>query len=313
MSSTKSVRRIVLQAAAVIAAFLIAYLVAGLVLPGAVSDAPTAEDAPESVLLTDAELLDGVSQVYMNPDGSYTVTASARGFESDVVLDVGLDSAGAITGVSVVSHGETPDKGGQALSPEYLTSYAGLTASSGVEAFSGATYTSDAIAACVDTAINEYKLLNGIEFETAVAEEDLIAAALGEVFPGGFEQLTGFEPVKETVKAVYKGSEGYAFYMVGPGYYGDELPIKILVCTDASGKVTEIRTIENNETGDNGSQALGENYLALYKGGSSFSLFDISIPGVFFTKIDTLSGATDSCYGVFYLVEAATKQFAALS
>ena len=88
MSSKKSVRRIVLQAAAVIAAFLIAYLVAGLVLPGAVSDAPTAEAAPESVLLTDAELLDGVSQVYMNPDGSYTVTASARVLKEKSITNI---------------------------------------------------------------------------------------------------------------------------------------------------------------------------------------------------------------------------------
>lgn len=139
---------------------------------GSVSAAPAAEEAAEPVLIEDAELLEGVSEVYKSDDGSYTVMTSARGFESDVCLSVGLDSSGA---------------------------------------------------------------------------------------------------------------------------------------------VTVIKTIENNETGDNGSQALGENYLALYKGGSSFSLFDISIPGVFLTKIDTLSGATDSCYGVFYLVDAATEQFAALN
>lgn len=312
MSSSKSVRSLVLQLAAVIAVFLVSFLVTELIFSGSAADVSDAEEEVQSVLLEDAELLDGVSEVYMKPDGSYAVTASSRGFESDVVLSVGLDPAGTVTGISVISHGETPDRGGLALSPDYLSSYYGLAGSSGVDAFSGATYTSNAISGCVDAAVNEYKLLNGIEFESAATEEDLLASALCEVFPGGYEQLEGFEPVKDTVKAVYKCSGGYAFYMVGPGYYGDELPIKILVCTDASGAVTVIKAIENNETGDNGSQALGENYLALYKGGSSFSLFDISIPGVFLTKIDTLSGATDSCYGVFYLVDAATKQFAAL-
>lgn len=298
-----------MQLAAVAAAFVVSFLIASLVFS---ASAPAAEAIDEPVLIKDAELLEGVSEVYTSSDGSYLINTAARGFESDIALAVGLDASGAVRDIAVISHSETPDKGGQALTQEYLGSYAGASGSAGIDAFSGATFTSNAIAKCVDAAVNEYKLLNGIEFETAATEEDLVATALEEVLGGDYEKLDGFEPVKETVKAVYKGGDGYAFYMVGPGYYGEELPIKILVCTDTAGKVSVIKTIENNETGDNGSQALGENYLALYKGGSGFSLFDIAIPGVVLTKIDTLSGATDSCYGVFYLVDAATKQFAAL-
>lgn len=258
--------------------------------------------------LSDTELLEGISEVYGTESGAVVTRVTARGFESDITLDVGVGAGGAVSGISVIAHGETPEKGGQALLEEYLTNYIGTEDASAVDVYSGATYTSQGVQEAVNRAINQYKLVNGIAFERELTDEQLIAAFMEEVFASPFEEI---ECEKlDMVNTVYKTEGGYGFFVQKDGYFEGQ-PIKLLVCTDNSGIVKKVRVIEQNETPDNGANAFTDAYLFFYEGDSMF-LPGFSMPGMPATQIDMITGATHSCMSIYTLVDAATKQFRAL-
>lgn len=251
-------------------------------------------------------LLDGVSEVYGAEDGAIAAITAARGFESEVKLLVGIGADGTVTGIYVIAQNETPERGGQVLAEPYLSQFIGRDSAEGVDAFSGATGTSNAVFACVETAIRQYKEINGIAYEAERSAEEILAEAV-ETFLGAEAKKLETEPVK-LVEAVYQSKNGYAVVVEKPGF-DEAAPIRLLVCLDTEGAVKKIVVLEQHETLDNGSQALGENYLALYEGGKQFTVFD-GLPG---TKIDTLAGATESSYSVFQLVNAATMQYSRLT
>lgn len=267
-----------------------------------------AQDTPdaEPVLMEDAELLNNVSAVYECENGNIKVTVTARGLESDVVLDVYVSPEGLVEKIEVVSHGETPGIGGVALSDEYLPNYYGLDSADEVDAYAGASVTSKAIAKCVNTAINQYKSINGIEFEAELTLEELIAAELEENLGEDWEQLE-LEELTETVTAVYKAEKGFAFLTEGKGHA--EEPMQLLVFTDNKGVVRHISVIESFETEGIGSKVLAPTNLFFYYGGSNFAMIDI--PGTW--KIDVVGGATETSLGVMKLVNAAMKEFAAVN
>ena len=77
-------------------------------------------------------------------------TASAKGFVSDVKVTVTLDAEGKITAIKVDASNETPGYGQRTMDDEdFLAQFIGktlpLTLGEGVDALSGATYTSTAI------------------------------------------------------------------------------------------------------------------------------------------------------------------------
>ena len=259
-------------------------------------------------MLSDTELLEGISEVYGTESGAVVTRVTARGFESDITLDVGVGADGAVSGISVISHGETPDKGGQALLEEYLSTYIGAEDPAAVDVYSGATYTSHGVQDAVSRAINQYKLVNGIEFERELTDEQIIDAFMEEVFAAPFEEV---ECEKlDMVNAVYKTEGGYGFFVQKDGYF-EGLPVKLLVCTDNSGIVRKVKVISQSETPGNGDNAFTDAYLFFYEGDSMF-LPGFSMPGMPATQIDMISGATHSCMSVYTLVDAAMKQFRAL-
>ena len=94
--------------------------------------------------------------------GGYCVQVQANGFAGPVVMIVGIDADGTVTGVQVTEHGETPGLGAKAQDESWISQFAGTTSgvsvSKGepgdnqVQAISGATITSDAVATGVNTA-----------------------------------------------------------------------------------------------------------------------------------------------------------------
>ncbi|MDI6757577.1 MAG: FMN-binding protein [Endomicrobiia bacterium] len=93
-----------------------------------------------------------------------TATASARGYGGDVALIVGVDLKGTVVSVKALSHKETPGLGTKALTPEYLSQYAGKKADKiklkkddpsvgALDAVTGATITSRAVSAAVGDAL----------------------------------------------------------------------------------------------------------------------------------------------------------------
>lgn len=73
-------------------------------------------------------------------------TAGYAGRSSPIELLVGISREGAITGVAVVSHSETPGLGTRITTPEYLAQFDGMTADSeSADTITGATISSKAV------------------------------------------------------------------------------------------------------------------------------------------------------------------------
>ena len=103
-----------------------------------------------------------VSKVYAvtNADGfaGHCVLVKPKGYGGAVEMMVGIDLYGAVCGISVVSHGETPNLGTKVVeNDDYLAGYLGktepVTFGDGVDAVSGATRSSNAVRDGVNAAL----------------------------------------------------------------------------------------------------------------------------------------------------------------
>ena len=122
-----------------------------LVLPGG----GEAVDFPETAL---------VSKVYAS-DSGYAVEVTPGGFDNTITMMVGVDKAGSVLGISVISHTETAGLGavaaagtpaGEAFRNEFVgaTGSVSVTKDGGeVEAITGATITSRAVCVGVNAAL----------------------------------------------------------------------------------------------------------------------------------------------------------------
>lgn len=119
----------------------------------------------------DGKLVDGVIDCYMADNGAgMTVTAGAGGYGGTVEVMIGIDPNGAITGVTVTNHSETPGLGTKAMTEEYLSQYNGVSEVAGddirkdsnIDAISGATLTSDAVYVAVGAALDQFKECGGV-------------------------------------------------------------------------------------------------------------------------------------------------------
>ena len=265
------------------------------------------ETAAESA---EAVCIEGVSESVTNADGSVSVTVTTRGYDSGITFRITVAADGTVADIEVLSQKETPALGGKALKNKYLNTYKGISSTDGVDAYTGASFTSKAIREAVDKALDSWKLSQGmeIEVETAPDPEEVLAAVLAET-PGEWEKLE-VEPVSELIKAVYHSDAGYGIYAENQGHYEDVL-IRLLVRLDENGILQEIRVIEQNETEGYGANVFNEAYLNFYKGAKQFKTVPLDfIEG---KMIDMYSGATDTSLSVFNMVDAAAKQYAALS
>lgn len=87
----------------------------------------------------------------------YCVELNADGFTGPIDLLVGVSAAGKVTGVSILRHTETAGLGANADDPGFLDQFVGRSGSirvgGGVDAVSGATVTSKAVAQGVSDAL----------------------------------------------------------------------------------------------------------------------------------------------------------------
>ncbi len=121
---------------------------------------------------------DGLIEIYEETGGGgYTVTATASGYGGAVDVMVGLNRDGDITGIKVLNHKETQGIGTKVVAGEkYLSQYtevnvfaddevdANTSATptlSSVDAVTGATVTSNAVAKAVSIAVDVYKQVRG--------------------------------------------------------------------------------------------------------------------------------------------------------
>lgn len=116
---------------------------------------------------------DTINAVYEGTDGSgavvgYAFEVTARGFNPDISLTIGIDTQGVITGVNVGSNSETPGLGAKASEPEFYEQYAGKAGQleviktgtptdSQISAIAGATITSSGITSAVNLVSQYYE------------------------------------------------------------------------------------------------------------------------------------------------------------
>ena len=101
----------------------------------------------------------------------YVFTSSAKGYGGDVTVMTGVGSDGKITGITILSHGETPDLGANSTKPEFRDRFIGKsgelvvnkTSNDGqnVQAITAATITSKAVVAAVNDALSVFSEVSG--------------------------------------------------------------------------------------------------------------------------------------------------------
>lgn len=110
-----------------------------------------------------------VLEVYES-DAGYAIKIMAKGYAGDdLEMAVGIDHEGIVTGVCIISHGETPGLGAKATEAEFLDQYkgkstaepltvtkTGAAADTEIDAITGATKTSNGVTAGVNRAFAYY-------------------------------------------------------------------------------------------------------------------------------------------------------------
>ncbi len=127
------------------------------------------EIIPDAVSFTEVETsaLDAsIAEAYCGVDASgnvlgYIFTAKQNGFGGTISVMCGIDADGKIIAVKTMDvSSETSTLGGKTADPSYTTQYTGEDSSlSGVQAISGATITSNAYRACVESAFTAFNTI----------------------------------------------------------------------------------------------------------------------------------------------------------
>lgn len=134
---------------------------------------PEADDFTQVELDSYATSTDGkaaVTEVYKaNNDTGYVMTCTTKSFGGDLTMMVGIDATGAVTGVKVTDHADTPGVGTKDMQPEHLEQYVSKTALTSEDVkkeadfnfITGASVTGIAIHKGVYAALAQYAELGG--------------------------------------------------------------------------------------------------------------------------------------------------------
>lgn len=106
---------------------------------------------------------DDIQEAYKAENG-YVVRLNAMGFGGAIDMMVGIDLSGTVTGISVISHGETASLGAECTRADWQSQFVGtagdlkVTKDGGtVDALTGATVTSRAVTEAVNRAVEFVK------------------------------------------------------------------------------------------------------------------------------------------------------------
>ena len=133
------------------------------VLPDAVDFREYFAEIPEEY-----DYINGIYEGFTADDelAGYIISMTAKGYNPDIVLTLGIDHDGTITALDVGSNSESPGLGANASKPEFYGQFAGKSAGLSVtkgpageneiSAISGATITSRGITEAVDGALRYF-------------------------------------------------------------------------------------------------------------------------------------------------------------
>ncbi|MBR2264706.1 MAG: FMN-binding protein [Firmicutes bacterium] len=134
-----------------------------------------AEVLPEADGFTqvDAELLDGVTEVYKADNGAgYVITSAFKGFGGLVTVMTGMDADGVIQNIKVTdASNETPGLGSKTTLPDHTNKFQGVsgtitsdkasTEGTYIAPVTGASYSSKAVFNAVSAALAQYAEIGG--------------------------------------------------------------------------------------------------------------------------------------------------------
>ena len=109
----------------------------------------------------------GIVQAVYTAGGSYAVQVAPGGFDGEITMMVGI-ADGQVTGISVISHTETPGLGavaaaqnakGEAFRGQFVGQTGVLSVGDQIDAMSGATITSNAVVTGVNAALSYVETL----------------------------------------------------------------------------------------------------------------------------------------------------------
>ncbi len=128
---------------------------------------PTATKLVKAKISVENETLLGA---YKDEGGAgVAIHITTKGYGGELKMLVGVDNAGAVTGISITESKETPGLGTKATDPKYLQNFVGKAGSvnvqkdgaGDVDAIGGSTISSKAVGAGVNTALEMYELVKG--------------------------------------------------------------------------------------------------------------------------------------------------------
>ena len=124
------------------------------------ADSFTAVDSSELVVLEEGKVF--ATECYVADNGSgMVVTVQSSSFGGLLTEMIGIDKDGAITGVQVTAHDDTPGLGTKAQTTELQSTSA--KDDSSVNYITGATISSNAVHYGVYCALEQYKALGGVQ------------------------------------------------------------------------------------------------------------------------------------------------------
>ena len=263
-------------------------------------------------VLDDVTYVLGAEEVSETESGMVITTLTVDGFEGPITFKIAVNPDRTVSGIEALENSETPDVGGMALQSGYLSLYSGASSADEIDAYTGATNTSKAIKSAVELALTQFDVANGAEYTAPVilTSDEIRDQYLLEFLGEGYEDL-GVDVTEmgtNKLTAVYKSDAGYAMDVEGFGH-DENSPVRLLVCMNSDGTINEIKVIEHHETEGFGANALKENYLNLYKGGSQFTNVAFGTG----TYIAACPNAGETSSAVFYMVNMCTIKYTMLN
>lgn len=129
----------------------------------------------------DGTLNEGILDLFIADNGAGAAcTTTSKSFGGTLTVMVGIDAGGAITGVTVTKHADTPGLGTKAFTVEYLSQYNGKTAAevvpdaaaigadnikknANLDSITGATISSNGVYHAVQGALAQFEAAGGVK------------------------------------------------------------------------------------------------------------------------------------------------------
>ncbi|MBO5433567.1 MAG: FMN-binding protein [Clostridia bacterium] len=237
-----------------------------------------------SVDLSSYELPSTVTEAFTEKNGGVVVKLTTSGYGSDMVIMVGIDGSGTVTGATCLSSNET-----LGYEKTYGESVAGATVDTvdGIDVIAGATKTTAAYKGAVKDALNTAVIIGGGSVDVRT-EEEILADNLNGALPEGegeFESVFVAEAIDESITAVYKAVNGKGYvFVVGEAFVGTDAEGNVVTDVDdavkaaVSGSAAAIINSEITELDISGYE-MPKQIEKAYKTASGNYVFDLKASG----------------------------------